>query len=218
MLQRQVDVPADLLALGHRVQHVVGDRGGVEVEQPDPLEAVDRVQLPQQPREGAALAPVDAVERRVLRDQQQLPHAPVRERPRLAHDRLGRAAAVRAAQRRDDAERAGVVAALGDLDVREVRRRRQQARGVGVVEIGRDVGIRDPGLVGIRSGSRGVRLRKVRGPEQSQRDRAPKLGPGSRIPHPEPRSAIPIASRIRGTSPVPSTASISGISCRSSSR
>ena len=44
---------------------------GIEVEQPDPLEAVDRVQLAQQPRERAALAAIDAVERRVLRDQQQ---------------------------------------------------------------------------------------------------------------------------------------------------
>ena len=41
VLQRQVDVLADLLALGHRVEHVVGDRRRIEVEQADPLEAVD---------------------------------------------------------------------------------------------------------------------------------------------------------------------------------
>ena len=90
VLQRQVDVLADLLALGHRVEHVVGDRRRVEVEQPDPLEAVDRVQLAQQPGERAALAAVDAVEGRVLRDQQQLLHAARARRARLGDDRLGR--------------------------------------------------------------------------------------------------------------------------------
>ena len=89
VLQRQVDVAADLLALRHRLEHVVGDRGRVEIEQPDPLEAVDRVQLAQQPRERAALAAVDAVERRVLRDEQQLADAALGERPRLAARSIG---------------------------------------------------------------------------------------------------------------------------------
>ena len=41
------------------------------------------------------------------------------------------------AQRRDDTERALVVAPFGDLDVRVVFRRRHQARRVRVIEIGR---------------------------------------------------------------------------------
>ena len=36
VLQRQVDVAAHLLALRHRVEHVVGDRRRVEVEEADP--------------------------------------------------------------------------------------------------------------------------------------------------------------------------------------
>ena len=62
VLERQIDVFADLVALGHRRERLIVDRGGVEVEQPNPLQAVDRVELAQQPRERAALLPVDAVE------------------------------------------------------------------------------------------------------------------------------------------------------------
>ena len=63
VLERQVDVADDLVAGGDRLDGLVGDRRRVEVEQPDPGDAVDLVQLAQEPGEGAALAAVDAVER-----------------------------------------------------------------------------------------------------------------------------------------------------------
>ena len=198
VLQRQVDVAADLLALRHRREHVVGDRGRVEVEQPDPGQAVDRVQLAQQPPERAALAAIDAEEGRVLRDEQQLAHAALGQRPRLADDRVRRAAAVLAAQRRDDAERAGVVAALGDLDVGEVLRRRQEARRVGVVEVVGDSGLGRSGL-GTRAPASGVRARRLRRPavaaisRRTSMARLPRAIPSSRAPSPDPG---PIASRI----------------------
>src|SRR5581483_9801760 len=97
--------------------------------------AVDRVQLAEEPRERAALAAIDAVERGVLRDQQQLFDAARRERARFADDRIRRTAAIRAAQLRDDAEGALVVAAFRDLHVRVVLRRREIARRVGVVDV-----------------------------------------------------------------------------------
>ena len=84
-----------------------------------------------------ALTGIAAVERRVLRDEDDLAHAAGGQRARFAHDRVDRTAAVVAAQRRDDAERALVVAAFRDLDVREMPRRREHARRVGVVEIRR---------------------------------------------------------------------------------
>ena len=74
---------------------------GIEVEQADPFEAVDRVELAQQTGEGAALLAVDAVERRVLRDEQQFFDAARGERARFLHDRRGGPAAVVAAQRRE---------------------------------------------------------------------------------------------------------------------
>ena len=110
------------VAVGHRRQRVLVDRRGVEVEQPDPLQAVDGVQLAKQPRQRAALAAIDAVEGRVLRDQQQF------LTPRAARARASRTiesggpVPIVAAQRRDDAERALVVAAFGNLDVGVVLR------------------------------------------------------------------------------------------------
>ena len=62
---------------------------------------------------------------------------------RLAHDGLGRAAALRAAQLGDDAEGAGAIAALGDLDVGGVRRHRGAARRDVVVEEARRLGDAD---------------------------------------------------------------------------
>ena len=136
MLQRQVDVAADLPALSHRRKHVLGDRGGIEIQQADPLEAVDPVQLAKQARKRATLTAVDSVERRVLRDEEQLLDPAVGQIARFADDRGRVPAAKLSAQRRDDAERAGVVAAFGDLDVGVVRRRREDTRGGGIVQIG----------------------------------------------------------------------------------
>ena len=172
VLQRQVDVLADLVALRHRVERRVVDRRRVEVEQADPLEAVDRVQLAEQTAERAALLAVDAVEGSVLRDEQQLLDAARCERARLVDDRIRRAAAVRAAQRRDDAERALVVAAFGDLHVRVVTRRREHARRARVVDVcGTGVaGIRDSGF-GIRERRIGIRSRRFAGPDEMERSR-----------------------------------------------
>ena len=106
---------------------------------------VDAIQRPQQSREGAALAAIDAVEARVLRDQEQLLRPPAASASASATIDVARPAAIVAAKRRDDAERALVVAALGDLDVRVVTGRGQQARRVGVVDVGRQSGLTGPG-------------------------------------------------------------------------
>jgi len=42
----------------------------IQVEEANPFEAVDRVERATAPRQGAALAAIDAVERRILRDEQ----------------------------------------------------------------------------------------------------------------------------------------------------
>ena len=158
VLERQVDVAADLLALRHRRQDVVGDRRRVEVEEPDPGQPVNGVELAQQASERSAFAAVDAEERRVLGDEQQLADPTLGERPGLAHDRFAGAAAVRASQRRNDAEGARVVTALGDLDIGKVSRRRQVAGSVGVVEV-----IGDSGGGERRINDSGIRDRGSRG-------------------------------------------------------
>ena len=168
-------------------------------------------------RGGAARArhahPIDAEKRGVLGDEQQLANAPLGERARLADDRVGRSAAIRATQRRDDAERARVVAALGDLDVGKVARRREVAWRVGVVEVVGDAGD-GRGIAG--SGSS---LDSEGWPTDVFFKELEERLPGRSDRIPEPRGA-PSRSRLQicGTSPVPSTASISGISRCSSSR
>jgi hypothetical protein len=72
----------------------------------------------------------------------------------LDDDRVDLSAAIRAAERRDDAERARVIAAFGDLHVSVVTRGGQQAWSARVVQIGR-------GFLGVPGGSR--RLREVPG-------------------------------------------------------
>ena len=99
----------------------------IEIEQPDAREPVRPragVEATQQRRERAGLAGVASVPREVLRDEHDLGGAAVDELAHLVHDRLGRPRALLAAERRDRAERARAVAALGDLDVRPRRRRR----------------------------------------------------------------------------------------------
>ena len=68
-----------LLALGHGRERLVVDGRRIQVEQANPLESVDRVQRAQQPSQRAALLTVDAVKRRVLRDEQQFLDAPRRQ-------------------------------------------------------------------------------------------------------------------------------------------
>ena len=92
------------------------------------------IELAEQPGQRRAFASVAAVKGRVLGDQDYLANTALGQRPGFTHDRLDRAAAVMATQRRDDAERAFVIAAFGDLDVGEMSRRREDAR-FGVVQI-----------------------------------------------------------------------------------
>ena len=82
---------------------------------------------------------VGAVGRQILRDEADLLGAAGDQIARLAQHRLGRAAALRAAELGDDAEGAGAIAPFGDLDVRGVRRLRAAPRRRVVVEIGRRV-------------------------------------------------------------------------------
>ena len=104
MLERQIDVLADAVALRHRGQRFIADRRRIEVEQANPFDAVDRIQIAEESCQGGALVTVVAVKRGVLRNEEQLLDTARGERARFADDGFGRTAPVVAAQRRDDAE------------------------------------------------------------------------------------------------------------------
>ena len=85
----------------------------------------------------AACLQVDAVGRRVLADDQQLLRPRRDQLLGLAQDRVGSAADQVAAQARDDAEGAAMIAALGNLQIGIMARGQLQPRVRHQVEIGR---------------------------------------------------------------------------------
>src|SRR4051794_29561114 len=78
---------------------------------------------------------VFAVSGRVLPDQVDLTNALCEQSFGFGDNRLGPAASIRSAVLRDDTERARVIAAFGNLDVREVPRRRKYTWGQFVVKV-----------------------------------------------------------------------------------
>ena len=148
VLEGDVDVFGDLLAGGDGLDEFVGPMGGVGVEEADPEFAFDRVEFAEEGGEGfaaggvdagggfgslaAALPAVHAEVGGVLGDEVEFLHAGFDEGACFADDGLLGTGAVLAADFRDDAERAGVVAAFRDLHVGHVTRGESEAGG-GVV-------------------------------------------------------------------------------------
>ncbi len=95
----------------------------------------DPRQLPEQFRQTVAQPEVVSIRGGVLADEVDFADTLCEECASLGQDALRAAAAEAAAELRDDAEAAGMVAALVDLDVGVMARRRQQARRQVMVEI-----------------------------------------------------------------------------------
>ena len=116
-LERQVDVLADGVALGHRRDHGLAEVLRVRAREADPLDPVDRVAGAQQLAElGLELgAQVAAPRVDVLAEQRDLLDAVGGEPRHLGDDLAGPAALLAAADGRDDAVRALGVAAHRDL-------------------------------------------------------------------------------------------------------
>ena len=117
VLDRDVEIGAELRRLGKEPDDLLVDPLGVQVEQAD-------AEVPGERRDGAhergepAAAPAFAEARDVLPDEVELAHAGVDQRARLVEHRGARTAGVRPADRRDQAVVAAVAAAVGDLQVR----------------------------------------------------------------------------------------------------
>lgn len=150
VLQGNVDVAGDFRALGDGLDELVAPMRGVGVEQANPEVALDGVELAQERRQcgaaagvhgrariGTLLPRIHAEEGRVLGNQIEFFHAFFDELARLGDDAFDGATAMAAPDLRDDAERAGMVAALGDLDVGGVFRSEPKTRGVEVRDVGR---------------------------------------------------------------------------------
>ncbi len=110
-------------------------RFGITVEEADPVQLFDLREAFEQQRQAVAQAEVFAVKGGVLSDEGDFADARGGQVRGFARDRLQPPAAEFSAQLRDDAEGAGMVAALIDLDVGGVARRREDARRLVLVEI-----------------------------------------------------------------------------------
>ena len=134
MLERDVEIGKDL-AVGHQRNDVVDMRVGIDVVHPHPhAELAERLREIEEFGAHLAVLPrarrifdVDAVGRRVLRDDQQFLDAGGDQPLRLAQHVGRRARHEVAAQFRNDAEAAAVVAALGNLQIGVVPRRQLDA-------------------------------------------------------------------------------------------
>ncbi len=140
MLQGNVDVAAEARVLGENFQQARGDLVGIGVEEADPAEILDLRELFEQGGETVLNAEVFAEAGCVLPDEIDFANALGGEALRLDDNRGDGAGAELAAQLRNDAEGAGMIAAFGDLDVGGVARGGEQARGVLVVEIAGQLG------------------------------------------------------------------------------
>ena len=134
VLERDVEI-GQHLALGHQRNDVVDVRVGVDVMQPHPdAEFAQRLRQVDELRADFLVAPfagsifdVEPIGRGVLRDHQQFLDAGGDQFLGLAQHVGGRARHQIAAQARDDAERAAVVAAFGNLQIGVVPRRQLDA-------------------------------------------------------------------------------------------
>ena len=136
MLQRHVEI-GQQGTIGHQREQLVDVRIGIDVVQPHPLEQLPQA-LAQRDQIGwqrlpaplvAAVAEVHAIGGRVLGDDQEFLHAGFRQRLRLTQHLTHRPRCQLAAQARNHAEGAAVVAALGDLEVSVMARRQLHAVG-----------------------------------------------------------------------------------------
>ena len=115
MLDGQVKIRHDLGVAHHGGDKFVGDAFRVSVQHADPADALDLLQRVQQIADGAGLAPVLAVGGGVLRYNDQFAHTLARQPACLGNAVVQLAAAQLAADKRNGAVVAAVVAALGDF-------------------------------------------------------------------------------------------------------
>ncbi len=161
----------------------------------------------EQQRQAIFQAKIFAVAGRVLPDERDLADARLRKPLGLGDDRLETARAELAAQLRNDAEGARMVAAFGNLDVGGVAGRGQDARRVIVVKIVGEIG--DGAIPGVAR--RSVLCWRRWSPSGREVRMLNGLGFAG-------GAEMPAAARIPVNSPVPTTASTSGIFCLISSR
>ena len=117
MLNGQVQIRHHLGIAHHGLDKRITDPFGVRIENPNPADAVDLLQVVQQLTDGTGFTPVLAVGCGVLGYQDQLPHPFTGQPAGFGHTVLQRTAAKRTANHGNGAIVAAVVASLGNFQV-----------------------------------------------------------------------------------------------------
>jgi len=149
VLERDVEIFADVVVLRNGLKQLVGDAVGIGVEEAEPAEVGDAGELVEERGEAVFEAEVFAVAGGVLADEGDFLDAASDEGLGFRNDGLEAAGAEFSTEIGDDAEGAGVVAALGDFDVGGGARGSEEAWGGFVVEVGgEEVGCALPVVAG----------------------------------------------------------------------
>ncbi len=130
VLQRHVQVRDDLPRPAQDVVQLLGEELRVAIQNPNPVDALDVLELTEQLGQPGPAVEVDAVIGHVLRHEDELADAVGGQLLGLLDDPLDRLGDVLAPHEGDCAERAEAIAALGDLQIGEVPRRDPQPGAV----------------------------------------------------------------------------------------
>src|ERR1700676_1341097 len=117
MLQRHIHVRTDFFLRPDRFEKFAGDLVGISIEEPNPPQIFDLRQFLEQEGESIFQAEVFAVASRVLPDESDFPYAYLCQSLSFGDHRFEAPGAKLPPQLRDDAERAGMIAALRNFDI-----------------------------------------------------------------------------------------------------
>src|SRR2546426_11226218 len=135
MLQRHINVLAELVVGGNGVEQPMGYLVWIHIQYPNPAGVFERRQPFEQKRQSILEPVVLAEAGGILADQVDLPDALLKEVAGLGHDTLEVAAAKLPPVLRDHAKTARMVASFGDLDISHMPRRGPHPRREVGIEI-----------------------------------------------------------------------------------
>ena len=139
VLQRHIQIRADVFVLGNGLEQTSGDLIGVSVKKANPTQVFYTRQFLQQESQAILQAKIFAVAGRILPYQCNFTHSGAGEALAFRHHRLEATRAEFPSELRNDAEAAGMIAPFSNLDVCGMSSRGQHARRVFVIEIVRQV-------------------------------------------------------------------------------
>src|SRR6476661_5974581 len=140
MLQRDIDVGANLVVRCNRLQQTTSDFVGISVQEPNPAEIFDGSEFFEQQSQAIFETEILSIASGVLANEGDFTHARAGETFRLGDYGFKSARAKFATQLWNNAKRAGMIASLRNLDIGSVARRGQNSGCRVIVQIIGEIG------------------------------------------------------------------------------